>query len=276
VTPAFGKSWYDALQVRAVRRDTTGRGPNIIANYVYGKAIDVSSTGVIGTGSPRDPFNPLLDRGRANFDITHRVNISINYPLPNLNARGGFAEMLLNHWQVNAIINAQTGTPFTVKAGSNRSLSGVNSDNADLVGDPAVADRTIERYFNTEAFALPALGTVGTVGRNSLNGPGRWVVDFSAFKSVFIRGVETQLRFEAFNLFNHANFNNPVSSMNDANFGRIRSAETPRVIQLGVKLILADRPGAARRALARNRGSRCATTIETLASRQRAEGRLPG
>ncbi|MPY88266.1 MAG: hypothetical protein GEU99_10105 [Luteitalea sp.] len=237
VTPAFGKSWYDSLQVRAVRRDTTGRGPNIIANYVYGKAIDISSTGVIGTGSPRDPFNPFLDRGRANFDVTHRANISISYPLPSLNSRGGLAEKLLNHWQVNAIINAQTGTPFTVKAGSNRSLSGVNSDNADLVGDPNVEDPTIERYFNTEAFVLPAPGTTGTAGRNSFEGPGRWVVDFSAFKSVFISGVEAQLRVEAFNLFNHTNFSNPVSNLSNANFGEIQNAETPRVIQLGMKII---------------------------------------
>jgi hypothetical protein len=124
-------------------------------------------------------------------------------------------------------------------------LNGGNTDYADLVGDPArpaSADPLVQ-FFNTKAFALPALGTIGTLGRNVMRGPGSSILNFSAFKSV--RATErfaVQYRFEAFNFFNHANFITPSTtdsnnSVGGVNFGRLMSAGDPRVLQMGLKLL---------------------------------------
>jgi len=237
ITHAFGDSNYNSLQVSLTRRSPTGL--NVIANYVYGRALDVNSSGSLGGGNfPRDPFNPFLDSARADFDVEHRANVSINYPLPQMKSLSGAADMIINHWQLNTIVTAQSGVPFTVDAGRNRSLNGVNNDNADLVSDAVeLDDPTTERYFNTGAFALPALGSTGTVGRNTIAGPKLVSVDFSVFKDIPItERVNYQFRFEAFNLFNRANLQNPVSNFSSPNFGRILDARDPRVIQFAMKL----------------------------------------
>ncbi len=236
ITPAFGNSNFQSLQVGVTRRSPSGL--NLIANYVYGRAIDVSSSGSLGGGGfPRNPFNEQLDRGRADFDVTHRANISVNYPVPAITSLRGVADKVLNHWQLNSIVTLQSGSPFTVKAGRNRSLTGVGNDNADLIGDPELDNPTTERYFNTAAFALPAEGSVGTVGRNTLAGPKQITVDFSVFKDVPItERLNYQFRFEAFNLFNRTNLSNPVSNLNNGNFGRILDAGDPRVLQFAMKL----------------------------------------
>ena len=92
-------------------------------------------------------------------------------------------------------------------------------------------------YFNTSAFALNALGTFGTAGRSSLWGPGAWNVDFGVVKDIPIsEPFHTQFRVEAFNLFNHANFNTPENTRTNPNFGKILSAGDPRVLQLALKL----------------------------------------
>ncbi len=237
VTTAFGDSRYDSLQVRLTRRSPTGL--NVIASYVFGKAIDIASYSSIGTGNgPRDPFNYLLDRGPVNGDIAHDLTVSLNYPIPRLTTKRGFVGAVVNNWQLNSIISARSGSAFSVTAGRDRSLTGVNRDHADLIGDPKLENWTINEYFNRDAFALPALGTVGTAGRNFLRGPARWGVDLSVFKDIPItEALRAQLRGEAFNAFNRTQFGGPVSNLNSGNFGRILSTGDPRVIQLALKLM---------------------------------------
>lgn len=229
---------YHSLQIQVNKR--TRRGMSVIANYVWSKAIDIGTGGTIGgfNWQARDPFNWIADKGPADTDVAHRVNIALLYDLPKLAVPRG-ASALLNGWQLNGILTAQTGYPFKISAG-NRGLIGGNADFGDLVGDPrrpAGAD-PVHMWFNTAAFVLPPLGEHGTLGRNAIRGPGKAVINFSTFKN--FKATErftVQYRFEAFNLFNRANFDPPNGAIGGVNYGRILSADDPRVLQMGLKLL---------------------------------------
>jgi len=234
---AWGSGYHHSMQLNAVRR--TRRGASIMANWVFSKTIDYGSAWNFAGGAPRDPFDLRSGKGPANYDAAHRVNVVLLYDLPNI-AHSRLAGGFLNGWQLNTIFTAATGLPFTVTAGSDRSLIGANKDNADVVGDPARPTGVDEvvKWFNTTAFAVPPLGTFGTSGRNNMRGPGRQVVNLSLFKNLtVIERVRLQLRAEGFNVFNRANFANPSSAVNSVNCGRILTARDPRVIQFGAKLL---------------------------------------
>src|SRR5262249_49851684 len=142
------------------------------------------------------------------------------WELPMFRKSGGPKQSLLGGWQLNGILTLQSGKPFSITAGTNRSLSGGGGDRADLIGSgpvPTYGDQSrgnfTNKYFDTSRFALPALGTFGTAGRNILQGPGYADVDISAFKSFHIsESKSVALRWEVFNLFNRPNFGNPSGS----------------------------------------------------------------
>jgi len=130
--------------------------------------------------------------------------------------------------------------PFTVLSGTDRSLSGVGNDYADIVGNPArpAGVSKVKEYFNTAAFVPATVGTFGNIGRNSLRGPGYADVDASIFKD-FLQAerIHAQFRAEAFNTLNRTNFSNPVSTVSSGTYGQITAANSPRVFQFGLKLL---------------------------------------
>jgi hypothetical protein len=100
---------------------------------------------------------------------------------------------------------------------------GDGSPRSDQIGDPNKIDnRTIDRFFNTNAFAQAAPFRWGTAGRNTVIGPGSNNWDVSLFKSFAVDEKRTlQFRAEAFNLLNHPEFAFPGSAFGTPQFGRI-------------------------------------------------------
>ncbi|HEY6989579.1 MAG TPA: carboxypeptidase regulatory-like domain-containing protein [Bryobacteraceae bacterium] len=234
-------STYHSLQVSWNRRFE--RGFTFLGSYVWSKAIDLASTdGNSGLGNQAsNPFDWNRDKGPANFHIGHRFVTSFIWDLPLLGNAPKLAQTLLGGWQLNGILTLQSGTPFSVTAGVDRSLAGVNLDRADISGRVATYGGSshgaeVARYFDTSVFALPALGTFGTSGRNILIGPGFANFDAGLFKQFRIdESRRFELRWEVFNTLNHANFLNPTASFSSPNFGRILSARDPRIMQLAAK-----------------------------------------
>ena len=240
---AGGGSNYNALQVSWNRRFANGF--TLLGSYVWAKSLDIASNdGNSGLGNQaRDPYNWRLDYLPSDFDVRNRFVTSFVYQIPGLRSEGALARAITGGWQVNGILTLQTGLPFSVLAGVDRSLVGVALDHADVTSPVAVyngSSRTakIAKYFNTSAFALPALGTFGTSSRNFIHGPGYENLDAGLFKVVPI-GEERrlELRWEAFNALNHPNLSNPVNSFSSAAFGRITAANTGRVMQIAAKLV---------------------------------------
>jgi hypothetical protein len=95
----------------------------------------------------------------------------------------------------------------------------------------------LQAWFNQAAFKPAALGTFGNSGRNSMFGPGAWNLDFGVLKSFPSRDrVQATLRGEAFNLFNHTNFNSPNATFTSSVFGKINTAGNPRVLQISARI----------------------------------------
>ena len=105
---------------------------------------------------------------------------------------GARAKALLDDWTVSTIVTLQSGTPLTITAGQDRNFDGITNDRADLVGDPELdsgrpREELIEEWFNTAAFAQPAIGADGTAGRNIVDGPGYRNVDLGVFRDIRAR-----------------------------------------------------------------------------------------
>ncbi len=109
----------------------------------------------------------------------------------------------------------------------------------DRIGSGELEDPTVDRWFDTTAFATPAQFTYGNSGRNILYGPGRTNFDFSLFKEFrIVESVKLQFRTEFFNLFNTPQFDLPNAAIGAGNAGTITGiVGTPRQIQFGLKLI---------------------------------------
>jgi hypothetical protein len=148
---------------------------------------------------------------------------------------------IMGGWQLTGIYTASSGAPLTVRAGVDRSLNGQNLDTADLIGDWRIQGNRsraeqMQRWFNTSAFALPAIGTVGTAGLNIVRGPAASNLDLAMFKNFAVKErFNFQFRAEFFNALNHTVLGNPNTAFTNANFGRILSTGTPRVGELGLK-----------------------------------------
>jgi hypothetical protein len=230
-------STYHALQLSLNKRFSSGF--TLLASYTLGRAIDGMSLEVDGFNG-QNPLNLRADKGLADFDVRHRWVSSFLWELPGPTA--GAAKWILGGWQTNGILTIQSGSPFTVVSGQDRALSGTGTQRPDLVGDPHLdpgrsRQELIAQYFDASAFALPALGSYGNSGRNTLIGPGRWNLDFALFKSFRLReSVGLQFRWEMFNALNHANLANPRRNITAARPGQIDATSEPRIMQAGLRL----------------------------------------
>jgi hypothetical protein len=238
-----GESSYHGLELQAQRRYSGSLG--LLAAYTLSRCLDDTRGTFIGEAGAgfQNARDLRADKGLCNQDVRQRLTASVVYDLPFGPGRalGGGATGLTRHliggWRVTGIVTLRSGYPFTVFALGDRANVGSGQIRANLVGDPAAESPTLERFFNTAAFANPA-GTFGDLGRNTMIGPSFKNVDFSvikAFDQWGTRGLE--LRAEFFNLFNHPNFGIPGSVVGSPTFGRLTSAFPGRDIQLGVKFL---------------------------------------
>ncbi len=240
---AAGPSNYHALQVNWNRR--LSGGFTVLGSYVYAKSMDIASNdGNSGLGNQaRDPYNWILDYGPSDYDVKHRFVTSFLYRIPGMTSGNGFTKSLTNGWQLDGILTLQSGSPFSVLAGVDRSLAGVSIDHADVHGPVAVYNGNsrkskIAKYFDTSVFTLPALGTFGTSGRNTIYGPGTENFDAGLFKNIPIHEEQRlELRWEVFNSLNHTNLLNPNSSFSSSAFGRITNSKDARIMQIAAKLV---------------------------------------
>jgi len=113
-----------------------------------------------------------------------------------------------------------------------------NNDRPNVSGDPALSNPTVDQWFNTAAFSMPPYGSFGNAARNSLGGPAYANLNVALVKLVRFGGSgQLQLRAEAFNVLDRANFNLPDVFLGSPTFGKILSAQSPRRVQFGVRVV---------------------------------------
>jgi hypothetical protein len=192
----------------------------------------------VGGGSIGIPGNRRYDRGDCSTrDQRHVFNLSGVFQSPQFSGRA--MRWLLGDWQLSPIIRLRSGQPFSVTAGVDNALSGIGGQRPDVVAgeNPYVEDKGVAGWLRRAAFASPPPGTYGNLGANTFRGPGQIQIDVGLSRTFDVGENKTlQFRAESFNLPNHANLNDPVSALNDSNFGRILSAGDPRIFQFALKL----------------------------------------
>lgn len=245
-------SRYNALQMRYQQRPASGQA--LLFSYTYGKSTDDASGFFTSAGDPNFPQNsldPAAERGRSAFDIRHRLSASFSCPVPfgagqPLLANNGWLTSLLSNWELQGVGTIQSGRPFTVallpdidNSNTGRSNLGFgNNDRPNVTGDPALSNPTPEMWFDTAAFTMPPYGSFGNATRNSLDGPAYANLNVALVKLVRFGGTgQLQLRAEAFNIFDRANFDLPDGFLGSPTFGKILSAQSPRRVQFGVRAL---------------------------------------
>jgi Carboxypeptidase regulatory-like domain len=238
----IGNANYNALELSA--RHTSGR-LEFVGSYTYGKSMDESSN----IGEEVYPFQPSRSYALSAFDVKHNFVFSYEYQLPF--DRYFHPNRLTRGWTLSGITRFASGFPVTMINNGDNSLigtnpNGVNNSSIDepdydggalhLNGNPRQPGN---HYFDTAVFSMNALGTPGTAKRRFFYGPGADNYDMALAKTVALTGSKSMLfRVEAFNTFNHAQFNGPSSvdgNIGSSTFGNVISAAPPRILQGAVK-----------------------------------------
>lgn len=238
-------SVYHAFQISLDKRYSNG--VTISTNYTWSKNLDYTSrNGFGGSRGINNPFNFFFSRGNSDLSRQHRFVNSFVWDLPKLKKEHKAVNAIAGGWRFSGLTTLQSGRPFTIGA-ANNPTAGAGSARADLVGSGyPVLDtgrskgETIDAYFDKARFTNPAPNSFGTLGRNSLWGPGYANIDMSlskGWKLGFLGEAGlTEFRFEAFNIVNATHLANPVTGLTNSNFGKITATDgDPRILQLALK-----------------------------------------
>jgi len=233
----WGVASFHGMMASLQRRSKNNLFLNV--NYTLGHAINDSD------GAPENVACRSCEKGRANYDARQNFYTSVSYPLP----LGKSA--LLRGWELSGIGTVRTGLPLTVTISRNATaLPDGNNQNQRPNLVPGVSlippgGSTINQWINPAAFSIPAAGTWGNLGRNTIEGPGLLQFDSALSKTIKItEGTSVSFRAEAFNLFNHPQLGKPsVNFSSLATFGRITAVSnsspigtgTARSMQLAVR-----------------------------------------
>ena len=229
-----GNSSYHALQLWLNRRFTNRLA--FQAAYTWGHAIsDVSLTSFTNTTS--DPFNFRSDKGDADLDRRHTFVSNIVYVLPSFRSWGRAAELALGDWQLNGIASYFGATPIELITGVNTiGTSSAVGQRPNYTGAPLYLNGDATKHLNPAAFAVPAIGQAGTLGKGAVRGKAITNIDFSMAKNWrFKERYGFQFRAEFFNIFNHSNFVGFDLDTRNGTFGQLLNTQSSREVQLGIK-----------------------------------------
>ncbi|MBO0725795.1 MAG: TonB-dependent receptor [Blastocatellia bacterium] len=251
IETATGQNIYHALQVSFKRRLSSGLQYDV--NYTWARAIDDVQDQGLYSAQPQDNNNLRAERGSSSGDIRHTVNFNALYELPigqghrlfsNAKGIGGF---LAGGWKLSALGILHTGIANTVFIGGNTFGNGNFTNqrpNAVAGVSPYAENQSPDNWLNPAAFSMPAAGTFGNLGRNTIFGPSFKQIDFSLLKDMKIsERFKLEYRAEFFNIFNHPNFDQPNTTFGTSNFGKIFNTfgrtlgvGTSRQIQMAFRL----------------------------------------
>ncbi len=212
LTTNNGSSDYAALEMQYRRR--LARGLAATASYTWSHSLDNDSSDAYLVWAGAGPS----DRGSSDFDLRH-----------NFTAEASYEPACLRGWGVDLVFHARSGFPITPLAAEEyQGISYVNAFRPNLVwGQPlwiSGSGMPGGRELNPAAFAAAAAGTQGTLGRNALTGFGMWQADIAVRREFRLSDrLKLQLRMDAFNAFNHANFADPVRFLTSPVFGESTS-----------------------------------------------------
>lgn len=250
----LGNTYYDSLQAKLTRRFA---GTSQIGfAYTFSKAIDFEDNEELGFLLWPYPAYIPRNKALAGFDRTHNFEAYGLYELPfgsgKRFARSGIVNALAGGWQLNWVLSALSGTPFTITdsgAGATLLNAPGNTQTANVAGPLTILNggprsscpkvngqyNLACSYFDPNGFAaVTTAGVFGNAGRNILRGPRYFNLDMSLMRNFKITERLTfQFEAEAFGVTNTPHFNNPNANISGANFGAITSTLVTTNASLG-------------------------------------------
>jgi hypothetical protein len=231
----------DYHAVSFILRQNVAHGLQGVVHYTWSGTWDMASHSNSTAGRGMDPYDIQREYARASIDVPHRFVASYIYNLPFFEKSDRrILRTVLAGWQISGITTIESGTPINVTIAGDRANTGTSLQRPDMIGTPTAncGKQNLINCISSDAFAMPALYTYGNSPRNQVRGPGSISTDLSLTKDFRLKGrARLQLRAEAFNAFNRANFGDPASVWGSSSFGRITSADNMREVQLGLKVI---------------------------------------
>jgi hypothetical protein len=240
---AEGRSHMNGLSLRLQKRQAYGVSGSL--SYTLSRSWDNTTATGGGVTVAQDDRNLDAEWGLSNFDRRHQWSGNLRVELPwGRNRRwladGGLLAALVGDWSMAATVNVQSGTPLTVRCSSCASdvARGVGGTlRADYTGvDVGVDDPTIDQFFNTAAFTIPAPGTFGNSRRNMIVGPGSRQLNAQFTRDVALGGNRNvSINVNANNLLNLVNYGTVDTNVNSPTFGQVLSVRGRRTVRLNLR-----------------------------------------
>jgi hypothetical protein len=248
-----GNNSFNALQLSLERRFSNGFLWQ--TQYMWSHGITDASIGAGESVSFENQACRECDRSSSPYDVRHTSTSNAIYQLPwgpgrRFLNQPGLVSAIFGGWELSGLATASTGQPVNITI--NRPASTLPDGNAssqrpDLVPGVSIyaAHQSVDNWFNPAAFAVPANGTWGSLGRYAARGPGFYQIDTALQKQFAIpERIAFRFRVEAFNLFNHPTYDLPASNFSSGSFGQTTSilntgavgTGTPRRIQFSARL----------------------------------------
>jgi len=222
-------SSYNALQARVEKR--FGSGLWLLSNFSWAHCLDY------GTFGAQNPFDIASNRGNCGFVRPLSSVTAFTWELPFGRNFTGVSRALLGGWNINGVVNLESGDYFTPTLDNAATLnsSGVGL-RPDRIGSGKVSNPNRNLWFDPTAFTVPALYTYGNSGRDILLGPGFASTDLTLAKAFHItEGSSLKLEWAVFNAFNRTNLGDPNASVDSSTAGRITGiVDFKRRMQVGL------------------------------------------
>jgi hypothetical protein len=223
---------YNSMQVQVKRRL---KGGGLLSGaYTWSRNITDASA---YNEQPMDSYNFKAERGLASFHRAHVFVVSYIYPFPFWQKGNEWYKIAFGGWQLSGVTTMQTGFPVNLGISPDQAGIGQTGQRPNVVGDYKQGGGQRLAWFNPAAFALPAAGTFGNLGRNVVIGPGQNNWDASLQKYFNLgEHVRLQFRAEFYDAPNHMSWWGVAATLGASNFGQITSATDPRTMQFGLRL----------------------------------------
>ena len=236
ITANIANSNYNAGEITVERK---AADMTFLAAYTFSKAIDDAS----GFGDMVNFSNYRLSRALSAYDVTHNFVASYSWELPFARTLSHLPKRLTEGWNINGITRFATGFPISLSQSGDVSLYNTEGvDVPDQVGPVTIQNprnagpNGPNTYFLPNAFTSGPVGAFGDANRRFFHGPGIINTDFGVTKHLRItERFAAEIRGEFFNIFNHAQFNNPNGNYTSSLFGIVTSARDPRIGQVSAK-----------------------------------------
>ena len=225
---------YHALQAKFEKRLSAGVW--FLTSYTFSKSLWVTNTPAAG-GRYR------FEKGPSEYQVPHSFSFSSGYELPFgkgkqfLDTANRVTNAVIGGWQMQGVFIFRSGVPYTVALSRDVANTGVGGQRPNRIASGKLDKPTLDRWFDTSAFAIAPNFTYGNSGLRILSPDIVRTIDFSVFKQFQVtERSRLQFRLEAFNLPNTPSFAAPNSTLDTGTVGRVTSTSTsPRQLQVALK-----------------------------------------